>query len=177
MIKKIKALFEKYPTLAEIFRFCIVGGIATVVDFFVMGIVLYCFDPDLYPHFFNVFIGGKGNPSLTANMFGTGAGFVVGLFVNYLLSICFVFQEKGNSQTALGFIEFALLSAVGLALHEIGMYVLNDVFAVNEWVVKIIMTFIVLIYNYISRKTLIFKKKAEKTETEAIEDAPIKEKK
>ena len=158
MIKKIKELLNKYPTLAEIIRFCIVGGLATVVDFFVMGIVLYLFAPELYPNFLNVFIGGKGDSTLTANMVGTGAGFLVGLGVNYLLSVTFVFHEKGNSKTALGFIEFALLSAVGLGLHELGMYVMNDLFSINEWVVKIVMTLIVLVYNYISRKLLIFKK-------------------
>lgn len=159
MIAKIKALFKKYPVLGEIFRFCLVGGVATVVDFFVMGVTLYFFEPELYPNFLNVFFGGKGDSSLTANMVGTGLGFLVGLVVNYFLSVFFVFLHKGNSKSATGFLQFALLSAVGLGLHEVGMYVMNDLFGVNEWVVKIVMTVVVLIYNYISRKLLIFKDK------------------
>ncbi|MBQ8658491.1 MAG: GtrA family protein [Clostridia bacterium] len=162
MIKKIKELFSKYPVLGEIFRFCIVGGIATLVDFFVMGVVLYCFEPSLYPNFYNVFVGGKADSSLAANMSGTGIGFVVGLIVNYFLSVFFVFISKGNSKTALGFLEFALLSAIGLGLHELGMYLLNSLLGVNEWIVKILMTAIVLVYNYISRKLLIFKDKNPK---------------
>ena len=59
--------------LAEILRFCIVGGVATVVDFVAMGITLYCFDPSLYPNFFNVFYGG-GTPSVLASCVGTGVG-------------------------------------------------------------------------------------------------------
>jgi len=159
MIEKIKKLFSKYPVLGEIFRFCIVGGIATIVDFFVMGVVLYCFDPSSYPNFFNVFIGGTARSSLTANMVGTGLGFLVGLLVNYVLSVCFVFIQKGNSKSALGFLEFALLSAVGLGLHELGMYVFNSLCGMNEWIVKILMTAVVLVYNYISRKAFIFKAK------------------
>lgn len=159
MIKKIKALFIKYPVLGEIFRFCVVGGIATVVDFFVMGVVLYFFEPSLYPNFFHVFIGGKAESSLTANMVGTGLGFLIGLLVNYVLSVWFVFICKGNSKTALGFLEFALLSAVGLGLHELGMYVLNSLCGMNEWIVKILMTAIVLVYNYVSRKLFIFKER------------------
>ncbi len=161
MIERIKAFFVKYPTLAEIFRFCIVGGIATVVDFFVMGIVLYAFEPSLYSNFFSVFFGESGRSSLLANMVGTGAGFLVGLVVNYVLSVAFVFLHKGNSKTALGFLEFALLSAVGLGLHELGMYLMNDLLGVNEWIVKILMTAIVLVYNYVSRKLLIFKDKPQ----------------
>lgn len=163
----LKTLFEKNRLLGEIFRFCIVGGVATVVDFFVMGVVLYLFAPSLYPKFFNVFIGGNAAPSFVANMVGTGVGFLVGLLVNYALSVGFVFINKGNSKTALGFLGFALLSAVGLGLHELGMYLLNSLCGVNEWIVKILMTMLVLIYNYISRKLIIFKeKKKEKVEGE-----------
>jgi len=70
-----------------------------------------------------------------------------------------VFIQKGNSKSALGFLEFALLSAVGLGLHELGMYVFNSLCGMNEWIVKILMTAVVLVYNYISRKAFIFKAK------------------
>lgn len=162
MISKAKALFAKYPIIGEIVRFCLVGGVATLTDFFVMGVTLYLFAPEAYPNFFSVFIGGES--SLLANMIGTGTGFLAGLIVNYVLSVAFVFLNKGNSKTARGFIEFSLLSAVGLGLHEAGMYVMNSIFGVNEWIVKIAMTVIVLIYNYVSRKLLIFRKSEKKEE-------------
>lgn len=159
MIKqKILALNEKYPLAFEIIRFLIVGGIATVVDFFTMGIILYLFNPSIYPHFYNVFYGGTGNPSLLANMVGTGSGFVVGLIINYVLSVFFVFINKGKSKSTKGFLQFAVLSAIGLAIHEIGMYLLGGLLGINEWIIKIVMTLIVLVYNYLSRKLLIFKK-------------------
>ena len=166
MISKIKALFEKYPVLGEIFRFCLVGGIATVVDFLIMAVTLYLFHPELYETFWQVFFGGSGNPSLLANMVGTGLGFLVGLVVNYFLSVFFVFLHKGDSQTAKGFLQFAFLSAIGLGLHEVGMYLLNELLGVNEWIVKIVMTIIVLIYNYVSRKLIIFKEKPASLEEE-----------
>ena len=78
----LKKLNEKYPLFMEIVRFVIVGGLATVADMLVMGVVLYLFDPDLYPHFYNVWYGG-GEPSTLATVVGTGAGFTVGLFINY----------------------------------------------------------------------------------------------
>lgn len=144
--------------LAEIARFLIVGVIATVVDFFMAGITLYIFDPSLYPSFFNVFYGG-GTATTLASCVSTGVGFLFGLVVNYILSIFFVFDEKGNSKTGLGFVIFALLSAGGLAIHVVGMWLLVDLAGWNYWLIKILLTVIVLVYNYITRKLIIFKKK------------------
>lgn len=147
--------------LAEILRFCIVGGVATVVDFVAMGITLYCFDPSLYPNFFNVFYGG-GTPSVLASCVGTGVGFLAGLAVNYILSVLFVFDEKGNSGTLSGFVVFALLSAGGLAINVLGMYLFVDLAHWNEWLIKILLTLVVLVYNYVTRKLIIFRKRPQR---------------
>lgn len=156
MIKSLQRFSNKYPRLAEIIRFLIVGGLATLIDFFAMGITLYCFEPSLYPHFYNVWIGG-GAPSTLATIIGTTIGFIVGLVFNYIFSIIFVFQDKGNSKSTKGFIMFALLSGGGLLIHVIGMYIGYNLLGINEWILKIIFTIIVLIYNYITRKVIIFK--------------------
>lgn len=156
MIKLIQKFNSKYPRLAEIIRFLIIGGLATVIDFLAMGITLYCFEPSLYPHFYNVWIGG-GAPSTLATIIGTAIGFIVGLVFNYIFSIIFVFQDKGNSKTTKGFIIFTLLSIGGLLIHIIGMYIGYNLIGINEWILKIIFTIIVLIYNYITRKVIIFK--------------------
>ncbi len=153
---KVKNYFEEHKTLAEILRFLIVGGIATIIDFVVMGVVLYIFDPSLYPSFWNVFVGGA-EPAVIATIVGTGAGFVAGLIFNYIFSIIFVYNEKGNSKSVKGFVVFALLSAIGLLIHIFGMWLGFDILGINEWIVKIILTIIVLIYNYISKKLIIFK--------------------
>ena len=51
---------NNHKKLCEIIRFVIVGGIATLIDYLVMGVVLYLFNPSLYPHFYNVWIGKIG---------------------------------------------------------------------------------------------------------------------
>ena len=160
MVKRVLSAFEKYPVLGEIFRFLLVGGVATLIDFFVMGVTLYVFEPSAYPNFFGAFIDGENRSSIVANMVGTGLGFTVGMVVNYCLSILFVFIYTGRAKSALGFLSFALLSAVGLLLHLLGMFLLNELLGVNEWVVKILMTAVVLVYNYLSKKAFIFKKQA-----------------
>lgn len=157
LYRLVLAICRGNRKLAEILRFCIVGGVATIVDFVAMGITLYIFDPSLYPNFFNVFYGG-GTPTVLASCVGTGVGFIVGLVVNYLLSVLFVFDEKGSSKTLRGFMVFALLSAGGLAINVVGMYLFVDLAGWNEWLIKIMLTLIVLVYNYITRKLIIFRK-------------------
>ena len=170
MFKKLLAYLNGSSRSAEILRFLIVGGLATVVDFFMMGITLYVFDSSLYPHFYNIFFGG-GEPTLTAKLVGTGVGFLFGLLANYLLSIFFVFNEKGRSKTVKGFIVFTILSAIGLIIHEVGMYLLSDRLSMNEWIAKIVLTIVVLVYNYVTRKIFIFKK--EKPENEVERDSSV----
>ncbi len=157
-MNKLKLWTENHKLLAEILRFCIVGGIATIVDFFCMGCVLYAFEPHGYPHFYNVFFGSNFDPSQSATIVGTGVGFTVGLLVNYLLSIFFVFEEKGKSKTVTGFIVFTLFSIGGLLIHLLGMWLGYSVLKINEWIVKIFLTIVVLIYNYLTRKFFIFRK-------------------
>ena len=168
----LKKWNEKHPLLMEIVRFCIVGGLATVVDMVVMGVVLYLFEPELYPHFYNVWIGG-GEPSTLATVVGTGAGFILGLFVNYFLSVLFVFEEKGKSKSVFGFTVFAVLSAIGLGIHLLGMYIGYDLLHINEWIVKIILTAVVMVYNYVSKKLLLFKKAKKEGKEEPAELLPV----
>lgn len=158
LIAFYKKFNSEHKTLCEIIRFVIVGGIATVIDWLVMGIVLYIFDPGLYPHFYNVWIGDAQDPTTLATVVGTGMGFCVSLLANYLLSVLFVYEEKGNSKSAKGIILFALLSVGGLLLQMSGMYLGFGVLKINEWIVKVIMTLVVLVYNYLTRKFLIFRK-------------------
>lgn len=164
MRKFLQKLNEKFPLLMEIVRFCVVGGIATLIDMLVMGIVLYAFDPALYPHFYNVWIGGN-DPSTLATVVGTGAGFIAGLIFNYVFSVVFVFREKGKSKSVGGFTVFALLSAVGLGIHLFGMYIGYDVLGINEWIVKIVLTAVVMVYNYLSKKVLLFRKRTRAKDT------------
>ena len=156
MKKLICKFTTSHPRLAEIIRFLIVGGLATIIDFLAMGIVLYCFNPHIYPHFYNVWFGA-GTPSTIATVTGTAIGFIVGLIFNYIFSIIFVFQEKGNSRSTKGFILFTLLSLGGLLIHIIGMYIGYNLLGINEWILKILFTLVVLVYNYVTRKLLIFK--------------------
>lgn len=161
----IRKLYEKYPTLMEIFRFLVVGGVATVVDMLVMALVQYLLEPELYTDILSIFTAeGTGY----VYVLGTACGFTVGLLVNYFLSVLFVFNHKGKSKSTYGFIVFTALSLVGLGLHVLGMYLGNTLWQINAWAVKIVMTVIVLVYNYLSKRLILFKdgKETEKSLSE-----------
>ena len=104
----------------------------------------------------------------------TAAGFCVGLVVNWLLSITFVFKQvtdEKKSKSSKSFLIFAVIGLIGLGLTEVGMHLgvkfLPEItlFGVTEflgeawkwWISKVVMTCTVLVWNYVGRKLLIFK--------------------
>ena len=164
MKKLLLKIEEKYPNLYEIFKFLIVGGLATIIDMLSMALVLYLYDPKLYNHnFLNTVIGDVSPNNLIA-VIGTGVGFILGLVFNYIFSIIFVFNRTNTdfAKTKTGFVIFTLLSSIGFLIHTVGMAIGYGLLNINEWIIKIILTLVVLVFNYITRKKIIFKNKAEK---------------
>lgn len=170
MKQLLKNLNQKYPRLMEIARFIIVGGLATVIDFLITGIFWYFTNKEIYPKFFNIFFGKKGEPSTWSTVVGTALGFSISLVFNYLLSLLFVFEEKGEGKSAKGFVLFVLFSLIGLGIQTLGMYLLYDLAGFNEWAIKIVLTLVVLIFNYVTRKLFIFKDKDKNNQKETTND-------
>ncbi|HIR22761.1 MAG TPA: GtrA family protein [Candidatus Scatosoma pullicola] len=146
----------------EIVRFLIVGGTATLVDYAVSYLLYRWLLPPGS-------IGGT--PSLVLS---TAAGFCVGLAVNWVLSVLFVFRnvkDKKKSRSGVSFLKFALIGAVGLGITELGMHLgvsrLPEIVLFGSatflseswtwWIMKVTMTCIVLVWNYIGRKLFIFR--------------------
>lgn len=153
---------KKKELFGEVFRFLITGGIATIVDYLVFGLIIWLFDTGSYESFFEIFTV-KASSSVVA-VVATALGFIAGLIVNYFMSIWFVYVHKGDSKKFNGILKFVLLSAVGFVINTLGMYVGFSLLGYNEWIVKIILTIVVMIYNYISKRLLIFNKE-EKVES------------
>ena len=149
----------------EIFRFLLVGGTATLVDY----AVFYLFRQWLFPKTLFAWPGWNTLSLIIATAFG----FCVGLLVNWILSVKFVFRavkDKKEASSQKSFWIFALIGLIGLAITELGVlllvYILPEItlFGVtefllpwDEWLSKILMTCIVLVFNYVARKTFIFK--------------------
>ena len=118
--------------LVQIFRFIIVGGIATLIDWLVYYILF---------NYFNI------NP-LLANVFS----FSISVIYNYIASVKWVFNVDKDKSKNIMFIEFIVLSIIGLLLTEIFLYLFINLLTIDEMVSKIIATAIVMVFNFVTRK-------------------------
>lgn len=171
-MKKLLAWYkefdEKHKKFCEFARFVIVGGLTTLLDMLIMGVILYAFEPSIYPKFYNVWFGEAGNPKVIATIIGTGTGFTISSIFSYILSIKVVYNNEGNSKTAFGAILYFVLAAGGLFLNMGGMWLGYDILGINEWIVKIAMTLIVMFYNFGTRKVLIFRKSKKENNSDKV---------
>ncbi|MDR1689916.1 MAG: GtrA family protein [Clostridiales bacterium] len=137
---KLKSLFF------EIIRFGIVGFVSFLFDWAVLMLVLHVFLRSQLTEI-NIAIS-------------TAAGFIIGVTVNYLLSVWFVFKasaQKGHGKSSKARVIFLVSAVIGLLLTQLIMNFGVIKLGFNETLVKIAATCIVMVWNYLSRKLLIFK--------------------
>ena len=156
----------KKQLFLEIVRFLLVGGGATLVDY----LVFWVFDGVLFPLLPMQTSGWQTAYLIVA----TALGFLVGLCINWVLSVAFVFKqtkEKTDVRSKKDFSTFAIIGVLGLAITEIGVvalvWILPEIFlfqtftfmgvAWKKWIAKAVMTGLVLVWNYLGRKLFIFK--------------------
>ena len=146
---KIKEFYNKHKDILwEIFRFLLVGGLATIVDW----AICYLVEALL--------------PSITWGNFSvhkaiaTTCGFFVGLIINYVLSLIFVYKNKKDENSGKSTKDFLIFTFIGvftLSLSYLGVYLLSDLLPLPYIIARAIMTAIGLVINYIGRKIFIFK--------------------
>lgn len=137
--------------MEQILKFGVVGFVCFLIDF---GITTG------FTHFFGVHY-----------LISKFLGFVISAVVNYILSIKFVFTKKKEMDKKKEFTVFIILSAFGLLINEVVMYVCMDGIYVNNGFLQeavtremmvslssIVATGIVMVYNFISRKLFLERK-------------------
>lgn len=127
----------------QILKFGIVGGIAFVVDYAIMVFLTEAFG---VPYLISSFIS-----------------FCVSVVVNYLLSMRFVFVSRDDIKKRTEFISFLILSVIGLGINELVMYLVADVMIGDKMkraylVAKLVATFVVMVWNFVTRKIFLEKK-------------------
>lgn len=132
MLEKLK----NNKLLSQIFRFAIVGGGAFIID----SSLLY-----ILTEYFHVYV-----------LISSVISFIVSLIFNYLLSVFWVFDVT-KKQTIKDVLVFAFLSTIGLGINQVVMYAGVEVLHIYYMLSKIVSTFIVMVYNFISRKIFIEK--------------------
>lgn len=130
-------------TVAEFARYIAVGGAAFVADLAVLVAVRELL---LKPYAWGVYVAAV-------------IGFMAGLAVNYILSIkfCFVAAKAGKGRTLGAFILFTVICILGLLWTEIGMWLGIGVLEQNYILVKVVVSGIVLVWNYTAKKFLVFR--------------------
>ena len=83
--------------------------------------------------------------------------------MNYVLSLTFVFRRKdncGSGKSVAAFLIFTVVGVIGLGLTELIMYLGTELLHISYLIVKIAAA-IVLVWNYVGRKVLIFDRKGK----------------
>ena len=88
-----------------------------------------------------------------------GVDYLISVVVNYLLSMRFVFEPREGVSKAREFSVFLLLSISGLLLTEMLMWYSVERLHFHYLFSKIVVTGIVMVYNFVTRKIFIEKKK------------------
>ena len=123
---KQKGIYE------QIFRFTIVGGIATIIDWIVYYLLFNYLNID----------------PLLANIFS----FSVSVIYNYIASVKWVFNVDETKSKKKTFVYFIFFSVIGLLLTELLLFVFINKMTFDEMISKIVATFIVMIFNFVTRK-------------------------
>ncbi len=137
----INALFLKSTenTIIKFFRYIFVGGLAFIVDSSILFVLEY-----------------NGLHYLLA----TAIAFTIGLFVNFILAKKLVFTEKATVNKFQGeFFIYGLVGLIGLLITEGLMYLLTGLQGVYFMISKVIVAIIVLIWNFMARKILLYRNK------------------
>ena len=136
----MNALFRDETTngFIQFFRYIFVGGIAFVA---VAGALWLC---EKFMHY----------------LIAAAIAFVFGLVVNYVLSVCFVFSgNERKTGRAAEFIIYGIIGVIGLGLTELIMWLFTDVIGLYFLLSKIVAAAIVLVWNFVARKKIIYTNK------------------
>ena len=85
-------------------------------------------------------------------LIATSASFLASVVVNYFLSMRYVFSRRDDLSRKREFTIFAVLSAIGLGLNDLFMFVGVAVLSIGYQAMKLISTFMVTWYNFFSRR-------------------------
>jgi len=123
-------------TLIQGFRYLFAGAAGFITDFSILFILTN------YLHIYYL---------ISATI-----SFTLGVFVTYIISIYWVFQQKSHHKRLIEFILFVVIGVIGLILTLILLWFLTEKTHIYYLLSKIIATIIVYFWNFFARKWLLF---------------------
>jgi len=129
--------------IIQFLKFGIVGGVAFAADYIIMVFLTEVFRV----------------PYLISSLIS----FCVSVVVNYLLSMRFVFVSRDDIKKQTEFLSFLILSIMGLGINELVMYLVAEIVIGDKMkraylIAKLAATFVVMIWNFVTRKIFLEKK-------------------
>ena len=88
-------------------------------------------------------------------------GFLLGVYVNYILSVMFVFKQKAVVGKLGEIVIYLIIGTIGLAMTAGIMWLFTEIVGLFYMVSKVIATLIVFIWNFVSRKVFLYKEKKD----------------
>lgn len=120
------------PTAQQFMRFALVGFASLAVEYALLAWLLHA--------------------ARMNYLLATTVSFAASIVVNYLLSMRYVFTRRDDLSRKREFTIFAILSAVGLGLNDLYMFIGVGILNIGTMAMKFISTFFVTWYNYFSRR-------------------------
>jgi len=126
-----------YKTHIQMFRYLFVGAAAFIVDFLSLFILT---------DFFGIYY-----------LISAAIAFILGLIVNYFLSISWVFNKRKLKNRHLEFGMFTIIGIVGLGFNEVFIWFFTQDLQIYYLISKIFAAIIILFWNFFARKYILFR--------------------
>ncbi len=118
--------------VGQIAKFGVVGAIAFAIDF---GLLVFLTEVFGVPYLISATVS-----------------FTVSVAFNYLASMRYVFAHKEGMSRRREFAIFVVLSVIGLGINNVCLWAGTDVLGIDYRVSKVVVTFIVMVWNFVTRK-------------------------
>ncbi len=152
---------DKTKLIKELLRYCVAGGTAFVFDLITKTV----FNSLILPADMGTFeiFGFVNEVRVTLS---TTAGFIVGLIINYIISIFFVFTTEEQKEKGKGIKPFliylavaivGLLVNIGVTQHGCNILSIEKQDAFLFMFVSCVAAGVALIWNYIGRKIFVYR--------------------
>jgi putative flippase GtrA len=124
-------------THIQMFRYLFVGGGAFIVDFLSLFILT---------DFFGLYY-----------LISAAIAFILGLIVNYFLSITWVFNKRKLKNRPLEFGMFGVIGIIGLGFNEVIIWFFTQDLQIYYLISKIFAAIFILFWNFFARKYILFR--------------------
>ncbi len=121
----------------QFIRYIIVGVLSALLEFSLLVLLVEFF----------------GIPYLRGNF----VAFFLVQIINYILSRHWVFQTNG-SKKRVEFPVFMFFVVCGFLINQFGLWLFTERFGINYEVSKVVAIILVVIWNFVTRRLIVFKK-------------------